>query len=156
LLPYQGPVRGLFDDGIDTEVFGAPNDEASLEDRRLTERIRSAGLVVVVRATTVSDEGYDLNGRLEVDLTPVEKPIYGKLATFTQGSDSIRVNVSPGTGSYTLTRSNQNDLIGKQLILCIGRFLENGKPILHWHAMADSPKVRQAVTAAASMADLEN
>jgi hypothetical protein len=156
LLPYQGPVRGLFDDGIEPEVFGTPADQEGSKDRQLVERVRFSGLVIVVRATTVSDEGYDANGRLEVEFSPVEAPILGDLRTFSRGADSLRVTVSSGTSSYSLIRSNQNDLIGKQLILCLGHFIDTGKPTLHWHAMADSPKVRKAVTAAASMAELVN
>jgi hypothetical protein len=154
LLSYQGPVRGLFDDGIDSEVFGSVDDQESVSDNRLAERVRASGLVVVVRVTTVSDEGFDATGRLEVDLSPVETPILGSVASFSKDSDSIRLALSPGTLSHSLLRSNQNDLIGKRLILCVGRFIDQGNPVVHWHAMADSPKVRTAVNAAASVAEL--
>jgi hypothetical protein len=155
LLSYQGKLRGLFDDGIDTEVFGAPDEGDATDEPRLTERVRASKVVVVVVVTTVNDEFYSQDGRLDIEFTPAEKPIYGSLTSFTDGTEPLHVNVNPGTGSFVLLRSNQSDLIGKRLILFLGRFLENGIPVIHWHAVADGPKVRNVVTTAASMADLE-
>jgi hypothetical protein len=152
LLPYQGPVRSLFDDGIDPTLFGADNDLAGENDRRLNERIRSATVVVVVQVTTVSDESNASLDHLELEVEPVERPILGSVQ---DGNQPLRLNMSPGTASYGLARSNQRDLIGKRIILCLGRFLENGQPVTHWHGMAADPQSRNAVAKAASIADLE-
>jgi hypothetical protein len=155
LLPYQGPVRSLFDDGIDPTVFGTPDERGGEQDPRLHERIRTATLVMVAQVVTVTNEGSGQGERLELELQPVEKPFRDTSGIVTTASDPLKVSIGPGTASFALARSNQSDLISKRLILCLGQFVENGKAITHWHGMADSPKVRQSVTSAASVADLE-
>ncbi|MGC4065994.1 MAG: hypothetical protein QM784_15360 [Polyangiaceae bacterium] len=155
LLPYQGPVRSLFDDEINPTVFGTPDERGGEDNPRLLERIRTSTLVVVAQVVTVTNEGSGQDERLELELRAVNPPFRDTAAMVTQGSDPLKVSMGPGTASFALARSNQSDLIGKRLILCLGQFLENGKAITHWHGMADSPKVRQSVTSAASVADLE-
>jgi hypothetical protein len=155
LLPYQGPVRSLFDDGIDPTVFGTPDERGGEDDPRLLERIRTSTLVVVVQVVTVTNEGSGQDERLELELRPVENSYRDTAGMVAPAGDPLKVSMGPGTASFALARSNQSDLIGKRLILCLGQFVENGKAVTHWHGMTDSPKVRQSVTSAASVADLE-
>jgi len=155
LMPFQGPIRGMFDDGIDAEVFGATDDRSGAKDPKLSDRVRASDLVVVVQVTTVTEEGERQTGRLDLEFQPVDGVIRGTLSNLLQGNETLHVPMKPGTASYSLVMTNQSDLIGKRLILCAGRFLENGAPVMHWHGMADSPNIRTTVVAAASVADLE-
>lgn len=155
-LSFEGPLRGAFDDGIDVEVFGAPGDRDPAADPRLADRVRAASLVVVVQVTTVTQEGATQSGHLDLELQVVEAPIRGALPRDQSPDEPIHVAMRPGTASYSYVLSNQSDLIGKRIILCLGRFQENGMLVSHWHGLMDAPRVRAAVLSAASVADLEN
>lgn len=155
LLPFSGANRGLFDDGIDAEVFGAPGEGTGSADSRLKNRIRASNVVFAAQVTTVTDQSDGSTGGIELEMSPVEKPFLGSLTPFQDGSTTVRLTMRPGTIGYALLRSNQNDLIGKRLIVCLGRFDENGAAVVRWHGTEDTPRVRQSVAAAASMAELE-
>lgn len=156
LTPYEGPLRVLFDDAIDPEVFST-SAEMSLgtSDKRLSERIRNASFVVTVAVATVTDEKSGSSGRLELELLPVDRPIRGSLTAYVSPGETIKVRLGSASAGYALVRSNQNELVGKRLNLCWGRFANGGKVVDHWHAFADTPRARVAIAKAAAIVNFD-
>jgi hypothetical protein len=156
LLPYLGPIRGLFDDAIDPEVFATSAELAvGTTDRRIMERLRSSTFVVPVVVVTVTDERDAQTGRMELELVPVDNPVRGKLAPNFQSGESIKVRLGSGSPGFALVRSNQTELVGKRMNLCWGRFVEESKAVEHWHAFSDTPNTKLAIAKAAAIVDFD-
>jgi hypothetical protein len=156
LLPYEGPMRVLFDDAIDPEVFSTPADlTTDKADHRMGERIRGSTFVVPVIVVTVTDETNAQTGRLELELVPVDRPIRGSLTPHVQPGDPIKVRLGPASAGFALVRSNLNELVGRRMNLCWGRFAEGSQAVEHWHAFSDTPKTKLAIAKAAAIVDFD-
>lgn len=156
LMAYTGPMRVLFDDGIDPDVF-APAMEATIStsDRRISERLRGSVFVVNAQIVTVTTERSDEDGRVELELQPTEPPIHGRLAPYAAVGEPFKVYLGRTSSGYSLLKSSQNDVVGKRLNLCWARFAEGNLPVEHWHALADTPKTKLAIAKAAAIVNFE-
>jgi hypothetical protein len=156
LLPYDGPTRTLFDDSVDAEVFpGAAEGQTGALDQRLSNLVRLSTLVVPVTVVTVTGESGSSAGRMELELIPVERPTLGSLAPNFQSGEPIRVLLRSGTSGFALVVAHQNEIVGKRMNLCWGRFSEGSEAVEHWHALSDSAKTRLAIAQAAALVNLD-
>lgn len=149
-------MRVLFDDGIDPDVF-SPALEATqgMTDRRISERIRAATFVVNVQIVTVTAENSNQDGRIELELLPLARPIHGELAPFASAGEPIKVHLGPGSSGYSLVRSAQGELVGRRMNLCWARFAGSADAEVHWHALSDTPKTKDAIAKAAAIVNFE-
>lgn len=156
LLPYDGPIRVLFDDSIDADAFSPlESPQSSLTDLRLVERIRTAAFVVPVTVVTVTEQHEAAAGHVDLELLPVAPPLHGSLTPFFQPDEPIKVEIPPSGAGYALVRANQAELIGKRLNLCWGRFVEDSTVRTHWHAFSDSAKTKIALLRAAAVVNVD-
>jgi hypothetical protein len=154
--PLTASLRALFDDAIDPEVFSTPAESAfEASDRRISDRIRYASFVVTVVVVTVTDESSSSSGHQELELMPVDPPIHGTLEPFVSPGEPIRVRLGGNSVSTALVRSYQNELVGKRMNLCWGRFVDGAETVDHWHAFSDSPKTKQLLKRAAAIVDFD-
>lgn len=156
LLPYEGPMRVLFDDAIDAEAFSESTGiPLSSGDSRLVERIRMSTFVVPVVVVTATDDQQANSGLVELELLPVDPPFRGELTAHVRPGEPIRVSLPPSSAGYALVRSNQRELVGKRLNLCWSRFSRGGGGEVHWHAFSDAPRTRLAIEKAAAVVNVD-
>lgn len=155
LLPYEGPVRVLFDDAIDPEVFSQSSGASPSDDLRLIERIRTSTFVVPITVVTVTDDQESKSGHVELEMLPADPPLRGVLTPHVQPGEPIRVTLPPTSAGYALVRSNQRELVGKRLNLCWGRFVQGDTAVIHWHAFSDAPRTKLAIEKAAAVVNVD-
>lgn len=154
LLPYGGPIRVLFDDSFDPEVF-AHSSLSSPSDMRLLERFRSSAFVVPAVVVTVTEQHQSDTGHVDLELLPVAAPLHGSLAPHFAPGEPIRLEIRTTDAGYSALRANQSELIGKRLNLFWNRFLEGLDARSHWHACSDSPKTKLALLRAAAIVNVD-
>ncbi len=156
LVPYNGPMRVLFDDGIDPGFFSI-TAEAGLgtTDHRILERLRGSLFMVPVVVVTVTDEHSGQDGKVELELMPADRPIRGTLAPYFGSGEPIKVRLGPSSSGYSMLRSAQTELVGKRMNLCWARFSDGTVAVEHWHALSDTPKMRLAIAKAAAIVNFE-
>lgn len=154
VLPYEGPMRVLFDDSFDPEIF-ARSSLSSPSDMRLLERFRGAAFVVPVTVVTVTEQHQSDTGHVDLELMPVAAPLHGSLAAYFEPGEPIRLEIRPTDAGYALLRANQSELIGKRLNLFWNRFSEGENQRSHWHACSDSPRTKLALLRAAAIVNVD-
>jgi hypothetical protein len=154
LVPYEGPMRVLFDDSFDPEVF-TRSSLNNPSDKRLIERFRGSAFVVPVVVVTVTEQRQANSGHVDLELQPVSAPLHGSLAPYFEPGEPIRLEIRPTDAGYALLRANQSDLIGKRLNLFWNRFSEGSGAASHWHACSDSPKTKRAILRAAAIVNVD-
>ena len=141
LVPYQGALAVLYDDGIDPEVLGASDNGVPADrDPRLIERLRTADIVVPVVVATSTQNSDRNSAAVELILRPSGPPLLGAAP-----EDLIHVVLSPNSPSFSLVVENSDALMGAHLILFETTFAEGGRAVAHWHAKPDTPAVRAAI-----------
>lgn len=145
LPPFTQADAQLFDDAFAPEVLGT--DVASGSDL-LRQRARAADGAVPCRVTTVSRTAGE-GGDYLVEVVPVEPALKGPAA-----SGSLGLTVVHGSPSYPLVRSLDTGLVGARLVLFYKRFSSPEAEVLHWHAEADTLRVRQTAQSAALLGEM--
>lgn len=154
LLPYDGPIRVLFDDSFDPEVF-AHSALSSPSNMRLLDRFRGAAFVVPVVVVTVTEQHQSDTGHVDLELLPVSAPLHGSLAPHFAPGEPIRLEIRTTDAGYSALRANQSELIGKRLNLFWNRFSEGSAARSHWYACSDSPKTKLALLRAAAIVNVD-
>lgn len=142
--PYGPQAAQLFDDSIAPEVFGASltgHDAAS--DPALGQWTEQAESVLPVRVSTVTSDSGGENPSYTLELRPAGAPLAGSALR-----QPISIEIAPTSPSYAFVRSADSTLVGKEFILFLRHFTEQGRTTLHWRAEADTQRLRAAVARA--------
>lgn len=141
LPSYTAEEAALFDDSVDMTVFGRAPSIRPDEDPKLSERVKNADSVLIVKiATVTSDRGQAMSPTYQVAFRPLAPALSGETPT-----DLVTVNVTPNSPAYQFVLLTDAGLIGRVVVLAFKRYKEAGGSVLHWHVVPDTQEVRTAI-----------
>jgi hypothetical protein len=141
LPEYTAEEAVVFDDTVDLTVFGRAPSIRPDEDPKLSERVKTADSVVVVKiATVTSDRGQATSPMYQLAFRPLAPALSGATPT-----EPVVVSVTPNSPAYQFVLLTDAGLIGRVVVLAFRRYKEAGGTVLHWHVAPDTQQVRTAI-----------
>ena len=141
LPSYSGQEIGLFDDSLAEAIFGLSIGITEPdEDLLLAQRVALADSVMPVRLMTLNEDArggvvsYQLVLNQQGDAL-LGVPLAGPLS----------VTLSHDNPSVTFLRAASSRLVGTTMILLMRHYNQDGVPVVHFRAEADSQAVRNAI-----------
>jgi hypothetical protein len=148
---WEGELRTLFDDEIDSTAVGLAMDGRSpAADPLLGLRAQSAEIAARVRVQTVTRDtagartSYTLT--LQIGMPP--------LMPLKLQRETIDLSITPATGAFGIVQSLEASMRGRTFIGFARRFAGAEGPELHWHLAADDAEVAKIVQELAVMEEL--
>jgi hypothetical protein len=147
LPPYTAIDAQLFDHALTPEAFGIIS---AATDDKLEMRARAAEGILPMRITTVSrdTDGEDTNS-YELTAVPVAPALKGP-----PPEGPLVLSVDSWSPSYGMLQTLESRLAGTAVLVFYRRYREGASVALHWHAEADTERVRAAVENAKLVAEV--
>lgn len=147
LPPFTAIDAQLFDHALTPEVFGIIS---AATDDKLEKRARAAEGVLPMRITTVSrdTDGEDKNS-YEITVVPMAPALKGP-----PPEGPLVLSVDSWSPSYTMLQTLESRLAGTPVLIFYRRYKEGSAVALHWHAEADTERVRAMVENARLVAEV--
>ena len=145
-LPRYTPAQAvLFDDQFHEAVF---RQVYWTPDHKLGDRVRLADAVVVARITTASEIPSSEGGPdIVVELRPWGTPLAGAAP-----EGPVLLTLSPDSPSHRLFRWQKPRLLGRDVVLLIRRYEQNGEVRVHFRAEPNLQDVHLAIRQAIQQA----
>jgi hypothetical protein len=138
LPPFTAIDAQLFDHALTPETFGIIS---AATDDKLEKRARAAEGVLPMRITTVSrDTDDEEKNNYEITVVPVAPALKGP-----PPDGPLVLSVDSWSPSYAMLKTLQSRLAGTPVLLFYRRYNEGSSVALHWHAEADTERVRTAI-----------
>lgn len=146
-MPFTAIDAQLFDHALTPEAFGIIS---AATDDKLEKRARAAEGVLPMRITTISrdTDGEDTNS-YELTVVPMGPPLKGPPP---QGP--LVLSVDSWSPSYAMLQTLESRLAGTPVLIFYRRYKEGSSVALHWHAEADTQRVRATVENARLVAEV--
>jgi len=146
LPPFSAIDAQLFDHAITPEAFGIV---VAATDDKLEKRARGAEGILPMRITTVSRDSNGDKDSYELQLVPVAPPLKGP-----PPSGPMVLTVDSWSPSYSSLQTLESRLVGTPVLLFYRRYQDAEGVALHWHAEADTPRVRASIENAKVLAEI--
>jgi hypothetical protein len=149
--PYSGEVAALFDDVIDAGAVGLDLDRGKRpeDDALFRQRIAAADAVLRVRVQTVNSTSGANGSNYSVVLVAVQ--VLSKRNTESNYETPMSMSVLANSESARLVGSLEGRLVGKTFVALVRGFGHSEtSENYHFHLLADTKAVAQAITTASA------
>jgi hypothetical protein len=147
LPPFTAIDAQLFDHALTPETFGIIS---AATDDKLDKRARAAEGVLPMRITTISRDTNDEDeNNYEITVVPTAPALKGP-----PPEGPLVLSVDSWSPSYSMLETLQSRLAGTPVLLFYRRYNEGSSVALHWHAEADTQRVRAVVENARIVAEV--
>lgn len=150
LPAYTAEEAALFDDSFSPELLGMRYGEERQSPEKLEARTRRADTVSPVKVATVNRESVGEQHRYHLILKPRGPALAG-----VNLDQEVDVFVGPTNPAFAFLRSVEAKLVGKDMVVFLRRYQEEGDVIVHFRGEPDNEKVRAAVKRAATLGELD-